>query len=134
MLSSPKVLFLTDNHNETSVMEELLKEHVALTHVDSVSDIKTKLARGNYDAMFCAWNLREDALEETREAHPDLPVIVFSPKANLNDWAEVMGAGAFDMLVPPYDGRSVLAVLEQASASKDAVARQSSERGLTVVA
>jgi DNA-binding NtrC family response regulator len=61
-------------------------------------------------------------LRNIQESHPGLPVIVLSSSPENREWDEVLEAGAFDLLVPPYDERAVLAVLEQASSSREALA------------
>ena len=55
---------------------------------------------------------------EVQHRDPDLPVIVLSRTAGEHEWVAVLEAGAFDLLVPPYRQQALLAVLEQASASR----------------
>jgi len=123
MLRYPQVLLLS-NEKESAVLEQLLTEHVALTPVHSLPELVSMLEDNDYDALFCAsyfhagtWN---DAIKEVRKIHPDLPVIVLSSSAEEREWLEALDAGAFDLLAPPYHARSLLAVLEQASASHEA--------------
>ena len=84
------------------------------------------MEKGNYDALLCAWSFHtgtwKDALEEVRKLHSDLPVIILSSSAEEREWLRVLGAGAFDLLVPPFQDRALLAVIEQASASREALA------------
>jgi DNA-binding response OmpR family regulator len=124
MLRNPQVLLLS-SETEPTVLEQLLSEHVALTPVKSLSEMVSLLENRDYDALFCAWSFHtgtwNDALEEVRKLHSDLPVIIFSSSAEEREWLRVLEAGAFDLLVPPFQDRALLAVLEQASASRDAL-------------
>jgi DNA-binding NtrC family response regulator len=63
------------------------------------------------------WN---DALEQVRQRSPNLPVIVFCRSGGEQEWVEVLEAGGFDLLVPPYQKDTVLPVLEHAVVSHDA--------------
>jgi len=125
MLRYPKVLLLSNDETETAVLEHLLGEHAALTAVHQLSELVSLLEEGKYDALFCAWSLDAgtwtNALEEVRKFHPELPVIILSSSPEEREWMRVLEAGAFDLLVPPYEERPLLAVLEQASASRDAL-------------
>ncbi len=126
MLRQPKVLLFSTDEAEMAQLQQILSEHVILTPVDHQSKLNALIEKHNYDALFCAWSLQQgswnDVVSEVRESHPDLPVIVLSPAPDNREWDEVLQAGAFDLLVPPFEERSMLAVLEQASASREAVA------------
>jgi DNA-binding NtrC family response regulator len=124
MLRNPNVLLLSNVEMESAGLERLLSEHVGLTPINSLSELASQLEANDYDALFCAnvfntgtWN---DALDEVQKVHPDLPVIILSSSAGEREWLQALDAGAFDLLSPPYHGRSLLAVLEQASASREA--------------
>jgi len=125
MLRNPKVLLLSNDETETAVLEQLLNEHVAVTPVNNLSELGALLENSDYDALFCAGSpdtgICNDALEEVRNVLPDLPVILLSSSAEQREWLQALDAGAFDVLVPPYQERALLAVLEQASASREAV-------------
>ena len=125
MLRSPRVLLLSTDNTETALLTELLSEHSILTPVENLSELGALLNSDSYDALFCAWSFQrgtwKDALTDIRESYPQLPVIVLSSSPENREWAEVLEAGAFDLLVPPYEERAVLAVLEQASASREAL-------------
>ena len=51
---------------------------------------------------------------------PDLPVVVFSATGGEQEWVRVLEAGAFDLLVAPYQKQTVIAILEQAVATYQA--------------
>ncbi len=125
MLQYPNILLLSTDETETAALQQILREHVILRPVKSLADLTALLENANYDALFCAWSFHagtwNDALEEVRKHYPDLPVIILSSIAEEREWLRVLEAGAFDLLVPPYQERALLAVLEQASASRDAL-------------
>ena len=126
MLRSPKVLLLSTNETETALLLDILQEHAVVTPAGSLGELDVLLRSTSYDALFCAWSFQrgtwKEAVENIQESHPGMPVIVLSSSPLNREWAEVLEAGAFDLLVPPYEKQSVLAVLEQASASQDALA------------
>ena len=122
-MRQPKVLLLSTDQTEDARLQHILSEHVALRKVGDLLELRRALKDENYNAMFCEWYFHggtwDDALEEIEEQCPDLPVIVFSRTAGELEWIEVLKAGGFDMLVPPYEPTTVLSVLAHASASHD---------------
>lgn len=124
MLRYPHVLLFSTDEAETDVLQQLLREHVVLTPVRSQSELAASLEAGRYDALLWSWSLHEgtwnDALREVRRINPDLPVIVLSNAAEERGWIRALEAGAFDLLVAPFEERPLLAVLEQASVSREA--------------
>jgi DNA-binding NtrC family response regulator len=66
------------------------------------------------------WSLRSEVLEQVQEKCPSLPVIIFCRMGSEKEWVEVLEAGGFDLLVPPYRKSTVLSVLEHAVASYEA--------------
>jgi two-component system, NarL family, nitrate/nitrite response regulator NarL len=126
MLRSPRVLLLSTDETETALLQDLLNEHAILTPAGNLTELAALLKSNSYDALFCAWSFQrgtwEEAVRSLQESHPGLPVIVLSSSPENREWAEVLEAGAFDLLVPPYEEQTVLAVLEQASASREVLA------------
>ena len=57
-------------------------------------------------------------MEKVEKPHLRIPVIVLSRCGGEKQWVEVLQAGAFDLLVPPYNSYQILAVLEHALASR----------------
>ena len=123
MLSRPEVLLLNSNPEETLLLVLILSQHVDLTLVQNLSEVQEVLAESRYDAAFCGWTFQsgtwEEALKDVQRYNPDLPVIIFRQTGNERDWVKVLEAGAFDLLLAPYEQRAFLAVLEQAVASTD---------------
>lgn len=130
-LKIPNVLLLSADQTETAQFQSILGCHVRLTPIAELSELTALLEKSDYDALFCAGSFQKgtwmDVLEDVRECHPGLPVIVLSPAPEVQEWTEVLEAGAFDWLVSPHQEHSVLAVLEQASASFQAMGAHISE-------
>jgi len=122
----PKVALLTEDALQADALREMLQEHLALTHITSFLELEKRSWDGQIDALFCDWHFGKngwkEALENVRARHPDLPVIFLSRTGGEREWMEVLDAGAFDLLVPPYSAVSLLAVVEHAAASR--MARQ----------
>ena len=124
MLAYPKVLLLAGDEREAMNLQQLLFPYVSLTCSPTLAVLGNLLKNGAYDALFCmesprpeTWN---DVIREVHQYHPDLPVIILSRTGDEREWQEVLDAGAFDLLAPPYQGRTLVAVLEQAVASRQA--------------
>ncbi|MBI3894974.1 MAG: response regulator [Acidobacteria bacterium] len=124
MLSKPKVLLLSSDEAETSLLKEILGDRVVLKSIKSLTELRSILESDNYDAMFCGWSFHQgtwhEALGQIKQRYPNLPVIVFSRAGGEKEWLEALEAGAFDLLVAPYMKRNVLPVLEHAVASYEA--------------
>ena len=124
MLQPPKVLLLICDEAEKGILQEILSPYAEMTSVCDTREMEEVLNASSYDVLFCAWSLCSggwnEALEEVRQRHPYLPVIILSRTADERRWLQVLEAGAFDLLAPPYYERAVLSVLEHAVASHDA--------------
>ena len=125
----PKVLLFSADEGEAAVLQEILDRHALVTPVHSQSELADVLENGTFDALFWSWSIRagnwSDALRDVHAIDPNLPVIVLSNEAEERAWLRALNAGAFDLLVAPFDGQQLVAVLEQASASHEArVARR----------
>jgi DNA-binding NtrC family response regulator len=83
-----------------------------------------QLAQAKYDAVFCSRTLSSgswgEALKQVRQGYPDVPVIILSHTADEKEWAEVLAAGAFDLLGLPCYERTLLSVMEHAVATREA--------------
>ena len=123
MFACPKVLLLSSEEEERKTWEAVLSEHVALRSVRDLSELQAALESTDYDALFCGWRFHSGdwnlVLNQARQQYPDLPVIIFSRTGDEAEWVKVVEAGAFDLLVAPYQKRTVLPVLEHAVASHE---------------
>lgn len=124
MLAYPNVLLLAGDEREAMHLQQLLSPYARLTCAPTLAALGQLLKNGAYDALFCAepprpetWN---EVIREVHKHHPDLPVIILSRTGAEREWREVLEAGAFDLLAPPYQERTLVAVLEQAVASRQA--------------
>ena len=131
MMTYPRVLLLTTDEPEAAQLNALLSEYVTLAWARDLCELGRLLETGQYDALFCDWSFYSGAwsevLQEVRKLNPDLPVIILSRTAAEREWLEVLDAGAFDLLAPPYREHNLLAVLEQATASRQACSWQNEE-------
>ena len=124
MLSEPKVLLLSSDEEEARKWEEMFRQHATLRIALNLDELRTNLERDSYDALFCGWSFQmgtwNDALRQVRSRCPELPVVVFSGTGGEREWVQVLESGAFDLLVAPYEKRTVMPILEQAVASCEA--------------
>lgn len=121
---TPKVILLSASRTETDALRIILEDHVRLTTVNSFLALIFHLNRDDYDAIFCGQSCRgrdwEAIMVKLQQQRPELPVIVFGDKRELNEWEQVIEAGAFDLIEAPYRSGAVLPVLEHAVASREA--------------
>jgi DNA-binding NtrC family response regulator len=124
MFTKPKVLLIRSGETESKVLEGVLSEHVILHTIRNLQDLDVALEYGSYDAIFCGWSFhkgaRDAVLQMMRQRSPDLPVVVFCGTGGEQEWIEVLEAGGFDLLVPPYQKSTVLPVLAHAIVSGEA--------------
>jgi DNA-binding NtrC family response regulator len=116
----PKVLFIGSDSDGAGVAE-ILAQFASVTRVSAVPTALPKEETEAYDAVFCDWDCADgtwkDVLSKLKELNLRIPLIVLSRCGCEKEWIEVLEAGAFDFLVPPYTSAMILAVLEHALAS-----------------
>ena len=131
MLRNPNVLLFVCDPEERTFLQELLRPHAELTWVCDFQQLTERLRQARYDALFCKTPLCtgswREVIQQVRLQFPNLPVIILSRTAGEREWLDVLEAGAFDLLAPPYLQRSLLSVLEHAVASHEACVWHGSE-------
>ena len=119
--TSPKVLFVGCDPDGFDVAK-ILTRFSFVTRVPTIQDAFSIAEEDAYDAVVCPWEFPggtwRDVLEKVGEMRLQIPVIVLSRCGGETQWVEVLEAGAFDLLVPPFTNYQVLAVLEHALASR----------------
>lgn len=124
MMRPLNVVLLSADEPENTDLQRILGEYAVLTPVNSLAQLQSVLKFGEYDAVFCEWSYHEGtwktALNRLRQRCPDVPVIVFCGTGGEREWAEVLEAGAFDLLSLPYRHDRVIPLLEHAVASHEA--------------
>jgi len=117
------VLWLGNDEAVSGALRELLAKHVIVKSVRDIPGALSVLEDGDYIALFCAWTSHfgtwREAVREVLKRFPELPIIVVYHAADEKAWVDVLNAGAFDLLAPPYSERMVLALLEQAVLSRE---------------
>lgn len=87
---------------ETLAWCRILGEHVRVTCAGDLPDLRSYLGNFRYDALFWAWSFQQGAweedLEEIRDDHPDLPVILLSQTREEKEGVEAMAVGTWDWL------------------------------------
>lgn len=116
----PKVLFIGSNSDGAEVAE-ILAQFASVTRALTVPSALPVEGTEAYDAVFCDWDCADGTwrgvLSKLKELNLQIPLIVLSRCGCEKEWVEVLEAGAFDFLVPPYTSTQILAVLEHALAS-----------------
>jgi DNA-binding NtrC family response regulator len=129
MLPRWKVLVMMESEWEADDVQGFLGSHAAVTCVRSLGELRVRLGRGQYDAVFCGRAFRSGSWREVLKAAddeaPGVPTIVLAKDGDGRDWREAVGAGAFDLVKFPVPYHTLLGILEQAAASQQARARWS---------
>jgi len=120
MMTKPQVLLV--GRKEETRLKEILRLRASVAEAGTVPDMVRLLQNGAYDAVLCEQELSEgtwrEALQELQARRVSTPAIVVSQTSAVDDgieeWTEVLRAGAFDLLLAPSQEYSVLAVLEHA--------------------
>lgn len=126
MNTKPQVLLVSGGGE--SGLKEILRRRASLTEAGSIPEMLGALARREFDAVLCEREFPEgdwrEALRELQGRRVAAPAIVVSQTSGadegIEEWAEVLEAGAFDLLLAPSREHSVLAVIEHAVASGQA--------------
>lgn len=119
----PKVLLLTSDEEEASILLKILGNYALLVRAKNLSEMSRRLEEEGCDLLLCAWvfyrSFWNGALQEVRERYPDLPVVILSRTGGEREWLEVLEAGAFDLLGIPCQKSALLSVIEQAVVSHE---------------
>ena len=121
---TPRVLLCVCDAAQKAGLQQTLAAHAELSWACNPQEIARQLQQKKYDAVFCARALCSGSWSEVvqgvRQQCPELPVIILSQTADEKEWAEVLAAGAFDLLGLPCYDRTLLSVMEHAMASGEA--------------
>ena len=120
MTTKPQVLLV--GRGGESRLKEILRLRASVAEAGNVPDMVRLLEDGPYDAVLCEQEFSDGtwraALQELQARRVSTPAIVVSQTSavdeGIEEWAEVLQAGAFDLLLAPSQEYSVLAVLEHA--------------------
>ena len=120
MMTKPQVL-LVGREGDTR-LKEILRLRASVAEAGTVPEMVHLLQNGAYDAVLCEQKLSDgtwrEALQELQARRVTTPAIVVSQTSEADDgieeWTEVLQAGAFDLLLAPSQEYSVFAMLEHA--------------------
>jgi len=120
MNQKPQVLLV--GRGGESRLKDILKQRASVAEAGNVPEMVRLLQQGPFDAVLCEQEFSDgtwrEALQELQSRRVGTPAIVVSQTSEVDEgiqeWAEVLRAGAFDLLLAPSQEYSVLAVLEHA--------------------
>jgi DNA-binding NtrC family response regulator len=119
-----KILLLGCSQAETGKFRDLLASYAIVECALDIPELVSLLKIESYDALFCdrcfGMGTWREALEAAQKCDPGLPVIVVDHAGEEAEWIDVLNAGGFDLLVPPFDERHLRSVLEHAIVSREA--------------
>ena len=124
MLQEPNILLVASEPEVIAIMQHVFRGKAALTCVESIAEVGWSLSARQHHLLFWNCSIHDgqwtNVLAAVKRVHPDLPVIILSRTASDSEWVDVLEAGAFDLLGPPYTETKLLAVMEHAFASYQA--------------
>ncbi len=114
-----RILFISGHRDDALRLSQMLRAlPLALEHVDTVQQARTKLSQDTYDVILTEAALSDgnwvDVLHLTRENPREVEVIVTDPHADARFWAEVLNLGAYDLLAQPFYEPEVRRILYNA--------------------
>jgi len=109
-------------------LREILRRGARVVRVEDIPQALEQLAAEPFAAAFADWSFHggtwREALERLGALYPELPVVVVSRtngiEEGIQEWAEVVAAGAFDLLLSVRNEAAVLSILAHAVASSEA--------------
>ena len=128
MKERPMVLVIGDAGERTAQLRAIFSRSARVMQAEDLPQALELLAQQDYEAVFVDWRYHcgtwRDALQRLEALYPELPVIVISQTSGIEEgiqeWAEVVGAGAFDLLLSVYNEPAAWSLLEHAVASGQA--------------
>ena len=128
MREQPRVLLVGDDEARMTSLRETLSRVGKVMQAEDIPQALGALAQRSFEAVFCDWRFHcgtwRDALQRIGELYPDLPIVVVSQTSGIeegiDEWAEVIEAGAFDLLLSVRSESAVVSLLEHAVASGEA--------------
>jgi CheY-like chemotaxis protein len=126
MNTKPQVLLVSAG--EETGLKDILRRRASVTEAGSIPEMVRELGKREFDVILCEPEFSEgtwrEALRELQARRVAAPAIVVSQTSGVDEgieeWADVLEAGAFDLLLAPSREYSVLAMLEHAVASGQA--------------
>ena len=126
MNTKPQVLLVSSG--EATGLKDILRRQADLAEAGSIPEMVRELAGREFDVIVCEREFPEgnwrEALQELQARRVAAPAIVVSQTSGveegIEEWAEVLEAGAFDLLLAPSQEYSVLTIIEHALASGQA--------------
>ena len=126
MNTKPQVLLVSSG--EATGLKDILRRQADLAEAGSIPEMVRELAGREFDVIVCErefpegnWREALQALQARRVAAPAIVVSQTSGvEEGIEEWAEVLEAGAFDLLLAPSQEYSVLTIIEHALASGQA--------------
>lgn len=113
------VLIIDDDINLCNILSEIL-EKTGYTSIisNNFEDAVNKIKKENPDVIFLDLNLPDknglNALKEIKNICEELPVIIITGYATVENAVEAMKMGAFDYLVKPLDKEKITLTLQKA--------------------
>jgi len=126
MNTKPQVLLVSAG--EETGLKDILQRRASVTEAGIIPEMVRELGKREFDVILCEPEFSEgtwrEALRELQARRVAAPAIVVSQTSGVDEgieeWADVLAAGAFDLLLAPSREYSVLAMLEHAVASGQA--------------
>jgi DNA-binding NtrC family response regulator len=115
----PKVLLLGYDVDSGDLYQKLAV-HAAVTEAPGIEPALALLKSQDIDAVFCPWRMPDgtwrELLAKLKQLHLEVPVVVVCHCGGECEWIEVLNAGGFDLIAPPYDSYQLGALLKHVTA------------------
>jgi DNA-binding NtrC family response regulator len=111
-----RILFVSGHSDDARRLSRMLQPlSLAVEHVETLQQARTRLENDQYDAMLTEAALPDgewrDALRLAHECQLDGKVVVTDAQADGRFWAEALNLGVFDLLTQPFYAPEVRRIL-----------------------
>jgi DNA-binding NtrC family response regulator len=114
----PKVLLIAGDC-ECGSLEENLHGLAEITIAQSIHETLHTLNSDDFDVLFCPWEIKgcgwSDFTGLLKNVRPGLPIVIYYHCGGEPEWTEVLEAGAFDLLAPPFKRQKAGIVITECS-------------------
>ena len=119
MSSKPRVLIVDDEERFRNTMCKLLTVRgVDAQTAGSGPEALEVLKSGSYDVLILDVRMPEmsgvEVLSEIRRINPEIEVIIMTGYASVDTAKKIMGLGAYDYMLKPYDTEELMEKIEAA--------------------
>lgn len=128
-MNKTKILIVEDDHGlREALVDTLLLGGYEVSSVDSAENAMVKLSQDTFDLMVSDIQMQGmnglSLLKSVKKKHPNLPIVLMTAYANVNDAIQAMRDGATDYLSKPFAPQVLLNLIGRYAPAQKVESRQ----------